>query len=103
MRNHYKTQKASILSSCRSPIASKLSARMENEGLHFCWRYTPIWRTVSSSRPPSAGVRICCLSQYYRGVPTRDHVIVLNYAGLPSDRTGEAVSRLIESIAAVIA
>lgn len=105
MRNHYKTQKASILQQLReSPIASKLSVRMENEGLHFLLEvHADLEDRQLIEAAQRRGVRICCLSQYYRGVPTRDHVIVLNYAGLPSDRTGEAVSRLIESIAAVIA
>ena len=44
------------------------------------------------------GLRISCLSQYYRSTPTASHVIVVNYAGLPSDRSQEAFRRLIDCI-----
>lgn len=105
MRNHYKAQKASILQQLReSPIADKLSVRMENEGLHFL---IEIHAALEDSQLIEAaqqrGVRICCLSQYYRGTPTRKHIVVLNYAGLPSERTKIAIDRLITSIQEVTA
>lgn len=103
MRSHYRTQKNSILQQLKaSPIADRISVTMENEGLHFLLE---IRRDIDDGALIAAaearGLRISCLSQYYRLEPTSRHVIVVNYAGLPSDSTQEAVDRLIECIQAV--
>ena len=105
MRNHYRTQKVRILQQLKaSPIADRIAVRMENEGLHFLLEiYADLEDSQLIRRCQAAGLRISCLSQYYHGAPTRAHVIVVNYAGLPADRTDEAVRRLIRCIDAVIA
>lgn len=104
MRNHYKAQKASILQQLKTcSIADRLSVRMENEGLHFLLE---IEAQMEDSQLIEAaqrnGIRVSCLSQYYRGTPTRQHVLVINYAGLPAQYTGEAVERLIRAIKSVL-
>lgn len=100
MRNHYRSQKALILQQLRSSsIASKISVRMENEGLHFLLEiHSDLEDAQLIRRCQDAGLRISCLSQYYHGTPTTDHTVVVNYAGLPTARTEEAVQRLIACI-----
>ncbi len=104
MRNHYRAQRDSILRQLRaSPIADRIAVRMENEGLHFLLEVQGELTDADLVRSAEReGVRISCLSQYYHGAPDESHVIVVNYAGLPTDRTPEAVERLICSIRRVL-
>ena len=100
MRNHYKAQKTRILQQLKaSPIAGSISVRMEKEGLHFLLEVHGALEDADLiRRARQRGLRISCLSQYYRETPTASHVIVVNYAGLPSDRSQEAFRRLIGCI-----
>lgn len=104
MRNRYRAQKDLILQRLReSPIAPHIAIRMANEGLHFLLEVRGELEDsdlIQSAR--TRGVRLSCLSQYYREGRPAGHVIVVNYAGLPSARTEEAAQRLIESIQAVL-
>lgn len=105
MRNHYKNQKNRILQQLwASPIADRITVSMENEGLHFLLEvHGELEDAVLCRNAEKRGLRISCLSQYYRGDPPDSHVIVVNYAGLPAERTDEATARLIESIQAALA
>lgn len=100
MRNHYKAQKNRILQQLKSsPVTGAISVRMENEGLHFLLEiHGDLEDTQLIQLAQRQGLRISCLSQYYRTTPTASHVIVVNYAGLPSDRSQEAFRRLIACI-----
>lgn len=100
MRNHYKAQKARILQQLKSSsIAPQISVRMENEGLHFLLEvYGQLEDGALIQRANERGIRISCLSQYFRETPSPRHVIVVNYAGLPAARSEEAIRRLIECI-----
>lgn len=100
MRNHYKAQKAGILQQLKaSPIAGSISVRMEKEGLHFLLEVHGTLEDTDLIRlARQRGLRISCLSQYYRQQPTASHIIVVNYAGLPSERSQEAFRRLIACI-----
>lgn len=104
MRNRYRAQKDLILQRLReSPIAPHIAIHMANEGLHFLLEVRGELEDsdlIQSAR--ARGVRLSCLSQYYREGRPAGHVIVVNYAGLPSARTGEAAQRLIESIQAAL-
>ena len=104
MRNHYRTQKARILQQLRSSsIAPSLAIHRENEGLHFLLEVHGALEDSTLIRCARArGLRISCLSQYYREGTAPGHTIVVNYAGLPSVRTEEAAQRLIESIQAAL-
>lgn len=69
---------------------------MEKEGLHFLLEVHGTLEDADLIRlARQRGLRISCLSQYYRETPTDSHIIVVNYAGLPSDRSQEAFHRLI--------
>ena len=104
MRNHYRAQKARILQQLRSSsIAPSLAIHRENEGLHFLLEVHGALEDSALIRCARArGLRISCLSQYYREGTAPGHTIVVNYAGLPSARTEEAAQRLIESIQAAL-
>lgn len=101
MRTHYRTQKEAILTQlAESSIASRCRVRMENEGLHFLLEVTgPISDAALLSCAARHGVRISCLSQYYRGTPACPPTLVVNYAGLGADHTHAAIALLIDSIA----
>jgi GntR family transcriptional regulator/MocR family aminotransferase len=100
MRNRYKAQKNRILQLFKtSPIAERIQVHMEKEGLHFLLEVKnapPDDVLVACAR--EQGLRISCLSQYYHSQPPRTHMIVFHYAGLPAQRTQEAVQRLIKSL-----
>lgn len=105
MRNHYKAQKTAILQQLKaSAIADRISVRMENEGLHFLLEIHGELKDEELIRlAREKGLRISCLSQYYRGAPAGNHVIVVNYAGLPAARSAEAVRRLISCMEEALA
>lgn len=100
MRNHYKSQKKRILQLLwTSPIADRIDVQMENEGLHFLLEVKGnLTDEALREAAEKRGLRISCLSQYYRDGAPDSHVIVVNYAGLPTERTEEAARRLIVSI-----
>ncbi len=100
MRNHYRTQKDCILQQLKaSPIARYISVRMEKEGLHFLLEiHKDLEDSALIDHCREKGLRISCLSQYYRKTPTAAHIVVVNYAGLTRGQTEEAVARLIQCI-----
>lgn len=104
MRNHYRTQKCEILTQlAESRIASHISFFMEKEGLHFLLEVrAPVSDETLLQCAEKRGLRISCLSQYYRGAPVCKGMIVVNYAGLSADHTKSAISLLIDSIADAI-
>lgn len=104
MRNHYRAQKDCILQQLKSsPIADRISVRMDKEGLHFLLEiYGDLEDTALIAHCRDNGIRISCLSQYYHGTPTASHVVVVNYAGLTHNQTEEAVARLIQCISDLI-
>lgn len=104
MRNHYRTQKSAILAQlAESSIAPHISVLMEKEGLHFLLEvHAPVSDECLLRCAAEHGIRISCLSQYYRGTPSCRRIIVVNYAGLSADRTEAAIELLIDSIAHAI-
>ena len=72
----------------------------ENAGLHFLLRLdTESPDIVLKERATSAGIRIPFLSDYvYRENPAYDHILVINYAGIDTDRLPEAINRLSQII-----
>ncbi len=98
MRKYYKNRRnrvISILNTC--PLASKLTIREEDAGLHFLLHVdtdlsdrelTDIWA--------GAGIRVRTLSSYYQGpVPEKDkRHLVINYSGLNEADLEQALQNL---------
>ena len=100
MRNHYRSRRDELIACIKAKNTStKAKIREEDAGLHFLLELdTPLSDREIVSRCQSAGLRVSCLSEYYH-FPTGDsRTLLINYAGLPFEKTHDAVERLFSAI-----
>ncbi len=99
MRKHYRQKRDAVIAAVRqSPLAPYAAITEEDAGLHFLLRLDgappdEVLRREAEAR----GIRLAMLSEYYqesRMAP--QHVLVINYTGIDTDRLPAALERLAE-------
>ena len=80
----------------KSPLSSMVEITEEDAGLHFLMKLaTTLSDEELIRRAQREGVRISCLSQYYpQQREGAEHILIINYSGIESDRIAEAIARL---------
>lgn len=101
MRTYYRNLRDQILQEIsRSSLQPIVQISEENSGVHFLME-------VETERSDSelieaaekAGILLSCVSQYYYDQERkRQHVLVLNYSGIPPENVKEVVARLSDCI-----
>ena len=97
MKKRYRTQRDTVIAMIRSgPLAGRSTIYEEDAGLHFLMRLdTELPDGVLEARAAEQGLRIACLSDYlYEPGPEYDHVLVVNYTGIDTEKLPEALDRL---------
>ena len=97
MKKRYRTQRDTVIAMIRSgPLAGRSTIYEEDAGLHFLMRLdTDLPDGVLEARAAEQGLRIACLSDYlYEPGPEYDHVLVVNYTGIDTEKLPEALDRL---------
>lgn len=97
MRNYYRSQRDSVMKSILSqPNYGDTEIKEENAGLHFLLQVkTDLSDKELKEKAAEKGIRISCLSEYcHNKENAKEHTIVINYSGLPKEKTDEAISRL---------
>jgi len=101
MRTKYKLKKDRLLDAMQeSGLLDTAEIHGEDFGLHFLLRITGN-ASAEKIRQAAAeeGIRISCLSDYYRNTPkTRGAEFVISYSQLPDDKLPEAVERLTRAV-----
>lgn len=101
MRTRYKLKKDRLLDAMQaSGLLDTAEIHGEDFGLHFLLRITGN-ASAEKIRQAAAkeGIRISCLSDYYRNTPkTRGAEFVISYSQLPDDKLPEAVERLTRAV-----
>lgn len=101
MRNYYKTQRNSILEYIKkSPLSSFVTIKEEDSGLHFLMALdTNLSDEALIQKAKQSGLRISCLSQYYHNSTLNvEHILVINYSGIETDKIPDAINRLSNCI-----
>ena len=99
MKKRYRTQRDTVIAAIRSgPLAGRSTIYEEDAGLHFLMRLdTDLPDGVLEARAAEQGLRIACLSDYlYEPSPGYDHVLVVNYTGMDTEKLPEALERLAD-------
>ncbi len=97
MRNYYRSQRDMVMKSILSqPNYSNTEIREENAGLHFLLQVqTNLTDEELTRKAAEKGIKISCLSEYcHNRENAKEHTIVINYSGLPKEKTDEAIERL---------
>ncbi len=97
MRNYYRSQRDSVMKSISSqPNFADVKIREENAGLHFLLQLkTDLTDAELTQKAAEKGIKISCLSEYcHNKENAKEHTLVINYSGLPKEKTDEAVERL---------
>lgn len=97
MRSFYKTERNLVIQAFNSSsLANKISIKEENAGLHFLMEInTPQSDLALVEAAKKQGIRISCLSEYYKNQENSlQHILVINYSGIDADKVKEAVRRL---------
>lgn len=100
-RNYYRNQRNTLLEYIgNSPLARRVTIMEEDAGLHFLMKIdTEMSDEELVQKAGEAGIRIACLSQYFdRPSSEVEHVLVMNYSGIETEKIPEAVNRLCELI-----
>ncbi|MBE7018193.1 MAG: PLP-dependent aminotransferase family protein [Ruminococcaceae bacterium] len=100
MRSLYRSRRDSLINSIRSQEKFPLvEIKEEDAGLHFLLRLqTELPDEEIVRRCSEAGLRVSCLSEYYRNADAPSHTLLINYSSLDSERIQDAVDRLFKSI-----
>ncbi len=101
MRNYYRIQRDTILSCIRQEKHyNKIKIKEENAGLHFLLEIdTHVSDDILIKRANAKGIHISCLSQYfYDKKSAQEHVIIINYSGVPNEKIPEAIHKLFEGL-----
>lgn len=101
VRNTYKALRDLLIDALKkSPLWDKCTIYEENAGLHFLLRLKSGKSEAELVRAAAdAGIRISCLSEYYKGPRRPGHpTIVINYSGIDSDKIEKAVERLSKAL-----
>ena len=99
MRKHYRQKRDAVIAALRqSPLSPHAAIAEEDAGLHFLLRLDgappdDVLRRAAEKR----GIRLAMLSDYYqcpREAP--QHVLVVNYTGIDTEKLPTALARLAE-------
>ena len=99
MRKHYRQKRDAVIAALRqSPLSPHAAIAEEDAGLHFLLRLDgappdDVLRRAAEER----GIRLAMLSDYYqcpREAP--QHVLVVNYTGIDTEKLPTALARLAE-------
>ena len=99
MRNYYKKHRDTIIQSIKdSPFGEKVTIHEENAGLHFLLAIqTQIADSELKQMAFEKDIKLSFLSEYYLTENSNiNHIIVLNYSGVNSNKIKESVTRLSE-------
>ena len=99
MRKHYRQKRDAVIGAVRqSPLADRATITEEDAGLHFLLRLDgappdDVLRREAETR----GVRLAMLSDYYQQPEDApQHVLVVNYTGIDTEKLPAALERLAE-------
>ncbi|MBP1759058.1 MAG: GntR family transcriptional regulator [Firmicutes bacterium] len=101
MRNHYRFLRDSFISEIRrGPLGEYVQITQEDSGVHFLMKVNTYQTDVDLLQAAQAeGLRLSAVSQYYHDTGTREeHVLVINYSGLPAEKLPETARRLCRCI-----
>ena len=99
MRKHYRQKRDAVISALRqSPLSPHAAIAEEDAGLHFLLRLDgappdDVLRRAAEER----GIRLAMLSDYYQSPrEAPQHVLVVNYTGIDTEKLPTALARLAE-------
>ena len=101
MRSFYRTQRDVILNCIKnSPLFTSVTITEEDSGLHFLMHVnTTLSDKALLQKAEQESIHIACLSGYYHVQPSNtEHILVMNYSGVETDKIEEAISRLSKCI-----
>lgn len=101
MRVYYRRKRKRFFEAIRnSRAAQKMHIIEEGAGLHFLLRIdTNRSDSEMKDRFREKGIHIACLSDYYiNRTPETEHVFIVNYSAIDSERIEEAVSRMADCL-----
>ncbi len=101
MRSFYRIQRDLLLECIKtSPLSGSVVITEEDAGLHFLMEVkTRFTDEVILRRAEQERIRIGCISQFYHNpAPDLEHILVMNYSGIETDKMEEAVGRLSRCI-----
>ena len=100
MRSLYRSRRDTLIDCIKAQDKFPLvKIKEEDAGLHFLLELdTELSDAETVRRCSEAGLRVSCLSEYYRGAAAPEHTLLINYSSLDSERIPEAVDRLFRSI-----
>ena len=101
MRSLYRSRRDALIDCIKAQDKFPLvKIKEEDAGLHFLLELeTPLSDEEIVRRCAQAGLRVSCLSEYYRNAQAAPaHTLLINYSSLDSEKMHEAVGRLFKSI-----
>ncbi|MBO5976294.1 MAG: PLP-dependent aminotransferase family protein, partial [Oscillospiraceae bacterium] len=101
MRSLYRSRRDALIDCIKAQDKFPLvKIKEEDAGLHFLLELeTPLSDEEILRRCAQAGLRVSCLSEYYRNTQAAPaHTLLINYSSLDSEKIPEAVGRLFKSI-----
>ena len=99
MRKHYRQKRDAVIAAVRqSPLSHRAAITEEDAGLHFLLRLDGAPPDAVLRREAEArGIRLAMLSDYYQNTKDApEHVLVVNYTGIDTERLPAALERLAE-------
>ncbi len=97
MRNYYRGQRDTVMKCISShPHFEKVKITEENSGLHFLLTVkTELSDAELTKKAAEKGIKISCVSEYcHNKNNAQPHTLIINYSGVPSEKTKEAIERL---------
>ncbi|MBQ8504455.1 MAG: PLP-dependent aminotransferase family protein [Clostridia bacterium] len=97
MRNYYRSRRDCVMKCIAAqPDFSKVKITEENSGLHFLLTInTSLSDEELTEKAREKGVKISCLSEYcYDRKNAQPHTLIINYSGLPTEKTERAIGLL---------
>ncbi|MDF2838984.1 MAG: GntR family transcriptional regulator [Evtepia sp.] len=101
MRTYYRNLRDQLLQEIKnSPLQPIVRISEENSGVHFLMEVeTEKTDGELIEAADKAGILLSCVSQYYyEQSKQKQHVLVLNYSGIPPEKVKEVVARLARCI-----
>jgi len=101
MRTHYRSLRDQFLQVLQeSPLAARTRIRAEDAGVHFLMEVETAQSDEELIRSAAQqGLRLSCVSEYYsKPRDSGEHVLVINYAGIPAEKLSGVVQRLSRCI-----
>lgn len=97
MRSYYRTQRDVLLNCIKnSPLSTSVTIKEEDSGLHFLMHIkTTLSDEAILRKAETEQLHLACLSQYYHKRYTNtEHILIINYSGIETDKIEEAIARL---------